>query len=340
MVKVALVGVGGWGRNHARVLRELAKAGEVDEAVFCDAREDRAKRAAAGDHAWTTDLKEVLMDPTVDAVELATPTPTHHPLAMEALEAGKDVFVEKPLAETPAQARELAERATALDRVVQVGHIFRYHPCITKVRELLADGALGDVRALHTRRAAFREPRPDMGVLHALAVHEVDLYCHLLGVDYPEAILAVTTGFHRPGIEEEAHVHMDFGDGVQGHALESWMSPQEKKERTLTIVGELGAVEVDYLNPQEVVVHDAYIEEIDTDGGRVLQATHEEARTVPLEYREPLKEEVRGFLHAVETGEEPLADVHAGARAVEMVQACIRSAREGRRVDRSGIQNA
>src|SRR5215470_4612900 len=176
-MKVLLVGVGRWGEKHLRVLGELGC--EVWIAETSPERRAFAVRAGVPESRAVADFRAAL--PHVDAVDLVTPADNHQAIAMECLRAGKDCFVEKPVTLTLAEGRELRDVVRAADRVLQVGHIIRFHPVAQFMRDRIRSGEMGSVRYCTGRFAGFKRPRTDVGVTHTDAIHYFDLFAHLLG---------------------------------------------------------------------------------------------------------------------------------------------------------------
>jgi predicted dehydrogenase len=330
-VKLGLLGTGYWGKNHARVLKQLREAGRVSQLTICDVDESRARQYAKESGA------DFVTDPTrligkVDAVDICTPTPSHYPLAADFLANGTDVFVEKPLTLTSEEGKRLVALAKEKSRVLQVGHIFRYHAGVQAVKRLIETRELGDVRYMVSNRLSFRAPRPDMGVLHALGVHEVDLFPFLLGVDYPESVYASIGSYHSKGIEEVAQLILEFPDDVRGFSLESWLSPLAGKDRKLVVVGSRMSAEVDYLKPQEMVISESHIDVRGEGAETRFDVVNEGGHTVPIQYREPLEVELEAFLDSIKTRKRPLADGECGLRAVRMIEAAFEAATTKRAV--------
>ncbi len=245
------------------------------------------------------------------------------------MEAGKDVLVEKPMTDNSQQAQELIEVAENNRSVLMVGHIFRHHSAVQEMKKRIERGDFGRIYYLTSERLSFREPRPDMGVMFALAIHEVDIFCHLLDVEYPQEISAQVSSF-LTDIEEVAFLLLRFANDTLGYAFESWLAPVYGKKRDLTIMGSKMSAKVDYLKPQELQLFNAAI--IRMQEGGSLKAEYEGAYTVPIPYREPLKEEMKNFVHCIETREKPLSDMYAGKRAVEMIELAFKSSEENRAV--------
>lgn len=313
-VRLAVIGTGHWGKNHARVLSEFAEDGVIESVTVCDLSAERAKAVADPlGVPWVTSIDDLLQR-GVDAVVVATPTPTHHPIAKQLLSAGIHVLVEKPMAETEAQARELAELAENVGRVLMPGHLFRYHPSVVSLVRMLREGMLGDVRFMEVERRDWRAPRPDMGVVAALGVHELDLFSYLLGGVEPLQVAARLYAHARQGIEDHCYIHLAFPDGVHAHAVESWMSPHERR-RKLTVVGTKGTVHVDFMQPDRLQWVPSAMEEVQGD----LVATRGAPEWIETSGGEPLAQELRDFVHCVIHGGRPLSDVQGGVRAVRLV---------------------
>ncbi len=321
-MNIAIIGTGYWGKNHVRALKELLDEGKVDKLSICDTDEKRAKEMASGFNlSYTTDYEELICS-DIDGVVIATPSNTHYILAKEFLKAGKDVLVEKPMTLSSREANEVIKIAEKNGKILSVGHIFRYHSAVNEIKKRIERGDFGEIYYITSDRHSLRVPRKDMGVLFALAIHEVDLFCYLLNEEYPEEILA-TMGNYIGGTEEIAQIVSYFDNNVRGYAFESWLSPNGKR-RELIVVGSKMSVFVDYLKPNEIKVFDITIssEGIKTEGSYII----------PIEYKEPLKEELENFIDCIKTREQPVANMYAGKRAVEMIEKAMVSAREGKRM--------
>ncbi len=322
-MKVALIGTGYWGRNHAKVWKELKESGEIEDVVLCDVREEAVKPLAKDfGFEYSTDPREVIEKEDIDAVDVASSTPSHYPLAKNAMLNGKHVLVEKPMAENSRECRDLIEIATREERILMVGHIFRYHPALRELRDMIRRGEMGEIISMNTRRLSLRYPRSDMGVLLALAIHDVDVYAYLLD-EMPKEIMTVTSSNYVKGIEEEAYIFMRFSK-AHGHIWESWNYPLGKKIRELVVVGTESAAKIDYLKPDEIIVYDSAI----TQSG--VKNEGEFKKRVP--YIEPLKAELLDFVNSVKNGKMPEANMYVGLRAVEIIEKAMLSAREKRMV--------
>ncbi|WOF17090.1 Gfo/Idh/MocA family oxidoreductase [Methanoplanus sp. FWC-SCC4] len=324
MVGIGLIGTGYWGKNHARNWKRMLDDGIIDKLVFCDIDEKRVKELAGDEIPYTTNYKDLLNDDEISGIDIVTPSNTHFPLGKEALIAGKDVFVEKPLTMSTKEAEELVSTAENCKKILMVGHIFRYHPGILEVKKMIEKGDFGRMHYMYTTRMAYSTPRRDMGVMYALGVHELDLYCYLLGVQYPNLAKMTKGSFLQPNIEEFASILMEFDNNISGYATESWMSPFDKKMRTLTIVGSRKSVKVDYMKHNEIYVFDGIMESRQDGNQRIPFVSEGEIRTISIPEKEPLREELCDFVNSINTRKQPLADMYSGMRAVEMVEKCLR----------------
>jgi predicted dehydrogenase len=330
MTRIGVIGTGYWGKNHVRTYSELVSEGKIEKVVICDIDEKRAMELGkAFNIEYLTDYSKLLKDPKIDAVSIVTPSATHYKIAKEFMEAGKDVLVEKPMTMDSIEAGKLVEISERTGQNLMVGHIFRYHPAVRELKRRIELGELGTIRLMSSNRLYYGAPRSDMGVIYALGIHEVDMYCHLMNVNYPKSIIAITSICMQKGIEETAMISMDFGD-VKGYAFESWLMPSSGKQRDLIVVGSEKSAKIDYLKPQELKIFDIRISENISDGKKNFKVDDEGSYTIPIPYSEPLKEELNHFIHCIKTREKTLSDGIVGMHAVVMAEKALESARTGR----------
>jgi len=329
MPGIAIIGVGHWGKNHARVYKELCQDGVADAIQIYDVDEARVlELSSALGIQGTSNYQQILNDSEVQAVSIVTPSRTHYQIAKECMEAGKDVLVEKPLTMDVAEAEGLVKIANKNKRILMVGHVFRYHPAVQELRRRMNEGELGKVQTIVSNRLTFGLPRKDMGVIYALGIHELDMFCYLMEVDYPESVTAVTNKAYSQDIEETVVLAVDFGD-VKGYAFESWLVPGHEKRRDLLVVGSQMSARVDYLKPQELCLFDT---RIITESGAPTAIEDKGERVVSIPYAEPLKKELREFISCVNSRKKPLTDGLVGMRAVVMAEAALTSAKIGKAV--------
>ena len=330
-VGVAVAGCGEWGRNHVRAVGGLPAFLLLRVADPAEARRAVAQSLAPA-ASIDDDLAPALADPKVDAVVIAAPSPRHAPLAQAALDAGKHVLVEKPLATSVAEARDLVARAKKARRVLMVGHLLLYHPAVAHLRRLVERGDLGDVHYLYAQRTNLGRIRRDEGALLSLGPHDVSVMAHLLGA-WPEAVSAHGSAYVQPTREDVVFLTLRFPRGRLGHVHLSWLDPH--KVRRLTVVGSSKMAVFDDMEAADKIrVHDkgAMPPEPGT-WGEALALRFGETRIPRLRASEPLREQLRAFARAIRTGEKPLADGESGVRVVSVLAAAERSlAHRGREV--------
>src|SRR5688572_15942534 len=232
-VRLAQVGLGYWGPNLARNLA-LVEGGEL--AMLCDADKGRLERMARQlpGPRLVTDFADVLADDTIDGVVIATPVDTHFKLAKAALEAGKHVLVEKPLATTSGDCEALIALADERDLRLMVGHVFVYNPAVRRVKELIDSGELGDIYYIYSQRLNLGQVRHDVNALWNFAPHDVSILCDWLDAE-PTDVTARGFSYVQPGIEDVVFMTMAFPGGVGANVHISWLDPL--KVRRMTVVG-------------------------------------------------------------------------------------------------------
>jgi len=310
----AVIGTGYWGSNHARVGAELLDEGEIDSLVFCDVDESRAaEQADQYGVKYVTDHHD-LVNHNVDAATIATPSPTHHDIAVALLEDGLDLLIEKPLAVTSEQAWNVVRVARENDTTLGVGHIFRYHPALSDLKRRIDRGELGRIRYVNTNRFSFRVPRKAAGALFSLAVHDVDI-CNYLLEAAPNRLFCQLDSFIREDIDETATIVMEY-DGTTANINESWQVPVFGKRRDLTVVGTERSAHLDYLEDNVVDVYDSTVQR----DGNHLSTRDNGRQRYEVDNREPLRVEAEDFLKAASNGSTPKASGEVGAATVALLE--------------------
>ncbi len=311
-MRYGIVGTGYWGKNHVRVASELAADGTLDDVVVCDVdRERAAELADRFDLDYGTDYRDL----DLDAASLATPSTTHEQIATDLLASGTDLLVEKPLALDADAAWNIVETAEEYDRTLGVGHIFRYHPALTELKQWIDSGKLGEIKYLHTTRFAFVIPRETTGVLYSLAVHDVDIYNYLLDRQ-PTRVYCNRDSHLRDGIDETATVELEYGD-TRGVINSSWQVPVFGKRRDLTVIGTDAAAYIDYPSDTEIELFETSVDEV---GDGRLKLRNDGSSVYELPDREPLKAEIESFIEAAAVDRDPRASGTIGARTVEILE--------------------
>ena len=318
-MKVLLAGLGRWGEKHLRVLGELGV--ELWVADVSAERRAFAVKAGVAPARAVEDFRRAL--PHVDAVDIVTPADNHLELAGECLRAGRDCFIEKPLTRTVDEGRRLAAIVTETARVLQVGHIFRFHPVTTMLRERLAGGALGRVRYCTGRFAGFKRPRTDVGVTQTDAIHYFDLFAYLLG--RPATAVTATLRDHLGrGLDDCSFTTVDYGD-VPAFVEAGYFAPGTYRD--CVIVGEQGTLAADFGSSEVRVLANRHVE---TPSG--WQAPEGAVESLKASGPEPLRHELELFLDAAARRDRPAVDVQAGLAALRVVEAAQLSYSLGRRV--------
>ena len=313
---VALVGYGYWGRNHVRVLHELGV-----ELTICDSDEDRLATLDSRFAACTRTLRysDVLSNPGIEGVVLATPAATHYAMAREALMADKDVLVEKPMALDTRDAAELVRLSRERGRVLMVGHVLRYHPAVLKLKELVEAGALGEVRYIYSNRLNMGRVRREENALWSFAPHDISIIMHLTNAQ-PERVSTTGGAYLQSGIADVSLSSLRFENGIRGHIFVSWLHPF--KEQRLVVVGSQRMAVFDDSAPADQL--SLYHQEIELVAGNIVTSTPGR-QFVPIEPAEPLVAECSHFLNCIETRATPLTDGEEGVRVLTVLQACQKS---------------
>ncbi len=325
MIRSAVIGCGYWGPNLARNFSETPGSCLVGVADLDPKRLAVMKARYPGIRA-TTDHREILSDPGVDAVAISTPVRTHFALAMEALQAGKHVLVEKPMTMTSEEGERLVEAAEKADRTLMVDHTFVYTPAVRKLRELLDAGELGEVLYYDSVRINLGLFQHDVNVLWDLAVHDLSIMDFLVG-RAPEAVSATGVS-HFPGRPEDvAYLTCFFSGNLIGHCHVNWLSPV-KIRRTVIGCSRRMAVYDDLEPSEKVRVYDKGVTLTDDTEGRyrLLVSYRTGDAWIPnLPATEALGVEIAHFLDCIRNRRVPLTDGQAGLRLVRMLEAASAS---------------
>jgi UDP-2-acetamido-3-amino-2,3-dideoxy-glucuronate N-acetyltransferase len=314
--RVAVIGAGAWGKNLVRNFEDL---GALE--MVCEANPNVATRFKQVKKC--TNYEEIMTQPEIEAVAIATPAVFHYPMAKAALLAGKDVFVEKPIALEVAQGQELVALAAQQKRILMVGHILRYHPAVEKLKDLLNAGELGRVQYIYSNRLNIGKIRKEENILWSFAPHDISLILFLLE-EMPEEVSAHGGSYVQPNIADVTLTTMSFASGVKGHIYVSWLHPF--KDQKLVIVGNRRmAVFDDVSQKQKLVLYPHRIDWLD----RTPVARKAECEIVPIEMAEPLKQECAHFLHCVSSREVPFTDGAEGLRVLQVLDASQRSMNQG-----------
>jgi len=323
-VKVLLIGLGRWGEKHLRVLGELGC--ELWVADVSPERRALAVKAGVAEGRAVADFRDAL--PQVDAVDIVTPADNHLALASECLRAGKHCFVEKPLTLTVAEGRALADVVRSTPPVLQVGHIFRFHPVTQLLRERIKSGSVGAIRYCTGRFAGFKRPRHDVGVTQTDGIHYFDLFAYLLEKN-PTAVTATLRDFLGRGMDDIGFCAVEYGD-VPAFVEAGYFAPGTFRD--CVIVGEKETLAGDFGTGEVKVLANRHVKE-----GGLWNALDGAAEAHKASGPEPLRHELKLFLDACAGRTAPAVDVEAGVLALKVVEAAHRSSELGRRVELSEI---
>ena len=323
-IKVGVAGIGGWGKNLARNFDVMP---EADLRYVCDTDPGRlaqAERQHPGVQA-TSEFSRLLDDPELEAVIIATTAPTHYPLCKAALEAGKDVFVEKPFTLKSSDAAELVQIAQARDRVLMVGHLLEYHPVVERLRKMIVGKELGQMYYIYSQRLNLGTVRKDENSLWNFAPHDISSIMYMLGRK-PTDVSARGQSYLQPGIEDVVFMTLNFGDDAMANVHVSWLDPH--KTRRITLVGsEKMAVFDDGEATEKLRIYDKGAQ-FNTDYNSFAEYVGLRFGDITLPYikpAEPLRLECLHFLDCVRRRARPRSDGWDGLAVVRVLEAAEQS---------------
>jgi predicted dehydrogenase len=324
-VRVAVVGLGHWGPNVARNLNAI---GASELAWCCDLDEGNRERWAPSfpSTRFTDDLDEVLADESLTAVAVTTPVPSHAAVAERVLEAGKDAFVEKPLAVSVEDAERIVALAESRDAVLMVGHLLEYHPAVTALSEMLANDELGEPLYIYSQRLNLGKLRADENALWSLGPHDIAVVIALMG-EAPEEVAARGECYVRDDVEDVVFCYMRFPSGLAAHLHLSWLDPH--KERRITVVGSKRMATFDDMAlDQKLTVYDKGFDPKHASYGEYITRSGE-TRSPAISNTESLRVECEHFVDCVRTRARPKTDGASGLRVVKVLDALQRSLDQG-----------
>jgi len=324
-VTVAVAGLGYWGPNLARNLDALPGA---RLSWICDNSSDslNAARARFPNARATESIEELLEDDDLEAVVIATPVRTHAALARRCLEAGKHVLVEKPLAQSTAEAEEAVSAAREHGRVLLVGHLLEYHPGVDRLKALVDTGELGRVRYIYSNRLNLGKLRSDENALWSLGAHDVSVVLRLVGEE-PIECHAFGESYMQEGIEDVVFCFLRFPSGVAAHLHLSWLDPH--KERRFTVVGSKRMATFDDMDlERKVTVYDkGFDQNFQSYGEYIARSGNIWSPSVAND--EPLRLECRHFIDCMQQSVEPRSGGEVGMRVVRVLEELQRSLDSG-----------
>jgi predicted dehydrogenase len=327
VVTLGIIGCGYWGPNLVRNFNGIPGARVKTVSDLRVGRLDSI-RESYPELNTTTDYQSVIDDEEINAIVLATPVDTHHRLGEQVLRAGKHLFVEKPLAQTSADAWALVELARSVGRVLVVGHVFQFAPGVRRIKHEIEKGILGKVFHISSTRINLGPPDPTLDVIWDLAPHDCSIILHLLG-ETPVGVMARGDSYKRNGVIDNAHIELVFPSGATAHIHVSWLSAN--KMRLLQLFGERGSITYDEMLALDGKVKrydngiDNRVNVSDADTVQLGYSTGD-IHVLQLEQHEPLRMECADFIRAINTGSNPVNDGVMGARVVELLETISRVA--------------
>ncbi len=315
-LRIGVVGLGYWGPNLARNFHTLRDA----ELVWCcDASEAARERVApmVPGARMTDRLENLLEDDTLEAVAIATPVPTHADLAVTVLQAGKHCFVEKPLAQSVADAQRAVQAAQDADRTLMVGHLLEYHPGVRRLKQLAQEGELGDIRYIYGNRLNLGKLRADENALWSLGAHDISVLLHLVEEE-PNEVAARGECYLQDGVEDVVFCFLRFPSGISAHLHLSWLDPH--KERRFTIVGSRRMATFDDMAIEgKLTVYDKGFDEDTSSYGEYISRSGDIFQP-RIANAEPLRVECEHFVESIRRGTRPLSDGNSGLRVVGVLE--------------------
>lgn len=322
MKKLAVIGAGAWGKNLVRTFYELKSLG-----VICDVNPQllSSYQKQYPDVKTSTHDKDVLKDKSIDAVVIAAPAALHFTLAREAILAGKDVFVEKPLALHVKEGEELVTLADRYKKILMVGHILHYHNAILKLKALIDSGELGDIRYVYSNRLNIGKIRSEENILWSFAPHDISVILMLLG-EKPVSLSTTGESYLQKGIVDLTMTTMNFANGVKAHIFVSWLHPF--KEQKLIVVGSKKMAVFDDVSAQKLFLYPHTVTWVD----KIPVAERAEAEVVDFDREEPLLCECRHFLECLVSRKQPRTDGREGLNVLEILNDSEESLKRGRAI--------
>lgn len=319
-MKLLLIGVGRWGKNHLQTLVQL-----VDELFVADSDPDQLRTcnefSIPPDHLSTNYFE--FLD-VVEGVDIVTPADSHLSISKECFKKGKDVFVEKPIALTSKEAKSMINEAEKRGLILQVGHIYRYHPAVSKIKTFLKEGKLGTIRYAYGHFMGFKRPRMDVGVTQTDAIHFFDLFNYIFGRP-PQAVRAMVKHYLNLPLDDTSISVLEYGEKMV--LVESSYLPPEKR-RDISIIGGKGSIYCDFQKNSLFFYENRH----EKQSGKWV-AIEGKCSEIPIGSEKPLAIELKTFLESIETRKRPLADGQAGYEALKVVEACYQSSQHGKRIE-------
>ncbi len=331
MVTLGQIGVGVWGKNH---LRNYSMMNECRVKICCDKNKkvlDMVKSDYKGEIRTTCDPEDIFNDPQIDGVVIATLPDTHAALAIKAMNSGKHVFIEKPLAMSTAEGVRIKKAAEKSKKICMVGHILLYHPAVLALKKYINNGYLGDILYIYSSRVNLGQVRKEENALWSLTSHDISVVLYLLG-KFPESVSAVGASYLRKNIDDVVFVNLFFANNKIAHIHASWLDPH--KIRQFTVVGSKKmAVFNDMEASEKLKIYDKGFDKImDKNSYESFLAIRSgDVLSPKIDIEEPLKRECMYFLKCINDNRQPLTNVNNGIEVLKILEAAQKSLDSGGR---------
>lgn len=307
---LGLIGAGTWGKNLARNFNDLGAL-----AAICDSNPDKLVYPEVKN---TTEARDLMNDPRITRIAIATPPEFHYDLAKQALLAGKDVYVEKPICLDYHHGEHLVELAERKGRLLMVGHILQYHPCVRRLQEMLRCGDLGKLQHIVSNRLNLGMIRTHESALWCLAPHDISVILSLTGNQLPEQVRCLGGSYLTPGIADTCNLSLRLAEGVRAQVHVSWLHPF--KEQKLVVIGSEGLVVFDDTKPwgEKLMIRRHHVRWIE---GVIPVPSSAELEPIFVEQVEPLREECSHFIECCDQRKRPRTDGQEGLRVLKVLRA-------------------
>jgi UDP-2-acetamido-3-amino-2,3-dideoxy-glucuronate N-acetyltransferase len=308
---IAVIGCGEWGKN---LVHHFSRLGSLS--AICDVSTVTTKRLGAELGVASHDFSQILSDPEVDAVAIATPAPLHAEHGLLALEAGKHVFIEKPLAMTVADGQKLVSVAKKQNRVLMVGHLMQYHPAFIALVDLIRGGQLGTIQYVYAHRTNIGTVRHEENVIWSLAPHDISMILAIFDA-MPTKIETHTSCILQPGIADTATIHFEFPGKGFAHLFTSWLNPY--KERKVVVVGSKAQAVFDDSLPwtEKLALYEHRVEKLNSRPVAIRGAL----KAIPVAQKDVLQEELQHFLDCISTGTKPRTGPTEALQVLKVLEA-------------------
>lgn len=310
--QIGLIGAGAWGKNH---LRNLYNLGVLNCVLETSAQMTKQLKAEYPELEFVKGLDDILGKEEIKGIVIAAPAEMHFELTKKALLAGKDVLVEKPLALNVKDGEELVKLAEENKRILMVGHILQYHSAVIKLKEMIDNGELGQIRYIYSNRLNIGKLRTEENVLWSFAPHDISLIIMFMNGEGPYKVDTHGGSYLSSDIYDTTLTTMEFKNGVKGHVFVSWLHPF--KEQKLVVVGSEKMVVFDDLSKEKLFI---YPHKIKWEKGKIPVAKKEDFITLDLELKQPLEEELKHFIHCVEIRSIPKTDGREGLTVLRVLE--------------------